>query len=131
MSKPTTIKEYIAGEDKEVQPRLKQMHALLRKVAPKATEKLAWGMPTLCLEGNLFHFAAFKNHMSLFPGGEVIKHFKKETVNYTTSKGTIQFPYEEKLPVALIARIAKFCVKRNLTEAKAKAAAKKAKTRKK
>lgn len=121
MKKPETIRNYIKSEPAEVQKYLKRMYAIVRKAAPKAaTEKLAWSMPTLCLEGNLLHFCAFNHHLSLFPGTDAIKHFEKDLKKFQTSKGTIQFPYEEALPVALITRIVKFCVKRNLANAKAK-----------
>jgi uncharacterized protein YdhG (YjbR/CyaY superfamily) len=120
-----TIKKYIAAEPASVQRFLRQIYRAVRKGAPKATEKLAWGMPTLFQEGNLLHFAAFKNHASLFPGSDAIVHFKKALSRFETSKGTIQFPFSEKLPVALITQIANYCVKRNV----AKAAARKAKSR--
>lgn len=125
MTPPKTIKQYIDNEPAPVQKILKQVHKAVRAGAPKATEKLAWGMPTLYLEGNLLHFAAFKNHASLFPGPDAISCFWKDLARFETSKGTIQFPYTEKLPVTLITRIARYCVKRNL----AKAAARKSKKR--
>jgi uncharacterized protein YdhG (YjbR/CyaY superfamily) len=87
-----TIRTYIANEPAPIQKVLKQIHKAARTGAPKATEKLAWGMPTLYLEGNLLHFAAFKNHASLFPGTDAIVFFKKDLARFTTSKGTIQFP---------------------------------------
>lgn len=131
MKTPETIREYIAEESPEVQKVLKKMWALARKAAPKATEKIAWGMPTLVLEGNLITFAAFKKHLSLFPGSEAMKHFEKELKGFTTSKGTIQFPYEDALPIGLITRVVKFCVRQNLAWAETKRSAKVASGRKK
>jgi len=124
MPKLENITTYIQSEPASIQKVLKQMRALVKKTVPKATEKLAWGMPTFYLEGNLLHFAAFKNHMSIFPGTDAITHFKKDLARFQTSKGTIQIPYEEKLPTALVAKIVKFCVKRNLSKAAAKKKAK-------
>lgn len=125
MKKTESIRDYIKNEPVAVQKVLKQMHALARKAAPKASDKLAWGMPTLYQEGNLIHFAAFKNHMSIFPGPDAIVHFKKDLSGLVTSKGTIQIPYGQKLPAGLVTKIVKFCVKRNLVKAKSKAAKKK------
>lgn len=114
MTTPLNTTAYIRNEPAHIQKILKRMRALIKKAAPKATEKLAWGMPTFCLEGNLLHFAAFKSHMSIFPGTDAIQHFKKELTRYQTSKGTIQIPYEETIPAGLVTKIVKFCVKRNL-----------------
>jgi uncharacterized protein YdhG (YjbR/CyaY superfamily) len=130
MSTPKTIDDYIRAEAAPIRKVLKQMRTLVRKHAPRATEKLAWGMPTLYLEGNLLHFAAFKNHMSLFPGPDAIRHFTPKLKRFTTSKGTIQMPYEEPIPTKLVTEIVKFCVRRNLAEARARKKKKAARKRK-
>ena len=118
---PGTIDSFIAEETPEIQKVLKKMRAIIRKAAPKATEKLAWDMPTFVLEGNLVTFCSFKKHISLFPGAEALAHFKKDIAKYETSKATVQFPYGEELPATLITKIVKFCIKNNLAAAKAKA----------
>lgn len=117
---PDNISAYIRNEPAPVRKVLKRMRSLVAKSAPRASEKLAWGMPTFYLEGNLLHFAAFKNHMSLFPGPDAIRHFKRELARYPTSKGTIQIPYTETISAALVAKIVAFCVRRNLAKTKAK-----------
>lgn len=117
MKNPETVSEYIANEPVAIRKVLRTMRALTRRAAPRATEKLAWGMPTLVLEGNLLHFAAFKNHLSLFPGKAAMQTFQKDLHRFQTSKGTIQFPYDQAIPVALVTRIVKFCVKQNLADA--------------
>lgn len=125
MKKEATIRAYIQSEPPQARAALKKMHALLRKAVPKAGEKLAWGMPTLTLGGNLFHFAAFKNHMSLFPGTKVVEKFRPRLGKFTTTKAAIHFPYGEPLPTALITAIAKHCVKLDQEKVKARAAKKK------
>lgn len=125
MAKDDPIRAYIASEPPAVQKELKALYGILKKAAPRSGEKLAWGMPTLHQEGNLVHFCAFKNHMSVFPGGGTIAEFKKELGALNTSKGTIQFVYGTKLPAALLTRIVKHNLKANLDKAKAKAARKK------
>ena len=120
MKIPENIDEYIKAASPEVRKILKKMRSIIRKSAPQAKEKIAWGMPTYHLEGNLVHFAAFKKHISLFPGSEPIRHFKKELLDYKTSKGTIQIPYDAAIPVALVSKIVKFCVRLNLVSAEAK-----------
>lgn len=129
-SEPKDIDSYIRNASKETQPHLKKLSSTIRKLVPKAGEKLAWGMPTFTLEGNLIHFAWFKNHVSVFPGSDAIAWFKKDLTKYQTSKGTLQIPLDQPVPVALVSRIVKFCVKRNLAMAAEKAAKKAAKKRK-
>jgi uncharacterized protein YdhG (YjbR/CyaY superfamily) len=55
----------------------------------------------------LVWFAAFSNHCSLFPKASVIDKFEKELKGYSTSKGTIHFPLDRPLPIALIKKLVK------------------------
>lgn len=121
MKEPKTISEYIASEPAPIRPELKELYKLLKRGAPDSGEKFAWGMPTLTHEGNLVHFCAFKNHMSVFPGPEALKKFKKELGKLQTSKGTIQFVYGSVLPGELLSRIVRFNLEQNLAKARAKA----------
>jgi uncharacterized protein YdhG (YjbR/CyaY superfamily) len=131
MKKPDSIRSFIVSETPEIRAELKKLYAVIKKAAPKATEKLAWQMPTFYQEGNLIHFCSFKNHMSLFPGAEAMRQFKAKMKGFVTSKGTMQIPYGTRLPSALIAQIVKFNIKGNLARAKAKAAKKSKKKNKK
>ena len=106
-----TIDEYIAQFPKETQKRLKQIRTTIRKAAPKAVEKISWSMPTFWQEENLIHFAVQKNHIGLYPGAEGVAAFAKELKGYKTSKGAIQLPHDEDLPLDLIARITRFRAK--------------------
>lgn len=109
-TKPTTISEYIASFPDGVQEQLNQMLECLRKAAPGATEGLKWGQPALSYEWILFQFAAFKNHISLYPTPSVIKALESELVDYETSSSTIQFPLDKPLPVSLINKVASYRV---------------------
>ena len=109
-TKPTTVAEYIDAAPKEGQRQLREIHGLLKKVAPKATEALKWGMPVFEEKRILFAFAAFKSHLNFMPTPAAMEPFKTELAKYTTGKGSIQFPYGEPLPKALITRIAKYRV---------------------
>lgn len=115
-----TIDEYIAGYPKEVQVLLEKMRAIIKKAAPKAVEKISYGIPTFTLEKNLVHFGGFKNHIGFYPGAAGVEAFKKELSAYTFSKGAIQFPTDKPLPSGLITQIVKFRVLQNLEKAKAK-----------
>jgi uncharacterized protein YdhG (YjbR/CyaY superfamily) len=116
----TTIDEYIAIFPKDVQKLLKQVRETIRKAAPKAEEKISYAMPTFALNGNLVHFAAFKNHIGFYPAPQGIEEFKKELAKYEGAKGSVQFPLDQPLPLGLIAKIVKYRVLMNQEKAKAK-----------
>lgn len=90
-ARPTTIAEYIRAAPKEAQKALREMHAILREAAPRATRGLKWGWPA---------------HLSFMPTPSAMKPFKKELAKYETGKGSIQVPYDKPLPKALIRKIA-------------------------
>jgi len=114
------IDEYIAGFSKQVQEILEKLRATIRKAAPGAEETINYAIPTFTLNGNLVHFAAFKNHIGFYPAPSGIEAFKKELSAYEGAKGSVQFPIDKPLPLSLVTKIVKFRVKENLERAKAK-----------
>jgi uncharacterized protein YdhG (YjbR/CyaY superfamily) len=118
-----TINDYIASFPKDVQKILESIRETVQKAAPEATEKISYGMPTFVLNGNLVHFAAFKNHIGFYPVPSGIEKFKKELSKYKGAKGSVQFPLDEPMPLELIRKIVKFRVKENLAKAKEKKSA--------
>ena len=119
--KAKNIDEYIADFPVDVQLLLQKVRMAIRKAAPKAEEAIKYQMPTFVLNGNLIHFAGYQNHIGLYPGSKPIEEFKDDLVKYRTSKGTVQLPLDKPIPTGLIGKITKFCVKRNLERAAAKA----------
>ncbi len=111
MKNDLSIDNYIKKLPEELQVLLLQMRLTIQVAAPKATESMSYGMPTFKLNGNLVHFAAFKNHIGFYPTPSAIIAFKKNLTKYKTSKGAIQFQYSEKLPLGLVSKIVKFRVK--------------------
>jgi uncharacterized protein YdhG (YjbR/CyaY superfamily) len=105
------VDAYIASFPEAIQRLLTALRHTVRKVAPDAIEKLSYKMPTYYQEGNLLYFAAFKDHVSIFPGVQAVIAFEKKTANYRTSKGTIQFPLDEPLPIKLIEEVVRYRVK--------------------
>ena len=118
-SSPTAIDEYIASFPPEVRARLSKVRARIRRHAPKAEERMSYGIPTFFLDGNLVHFAAFARHIGLYPGPSGIAAFEDVLSRYKSAKGSVQFPHDEPLPLGLIADIVKFRVAEN-TKPKAK-----------
>ncbi|HHT26547.1 MAG TPA: hypothetical protein GXZ82_04795 [Firmicutes bacterium] len=106
---PKTLDEYIAAQPEAVQPLLEQIRAAIRAALPDAQERISWRMPTYWQKHNIIHFAAFKDHISIYPGDEAIRHFAYRLIDYKTSKGTWQLPFDKPLPLDLIAEIAHWC----------------------
>ena len=118
---PQTVDEYIANYAPEVQKVLQKMRATIRKAAPKAEEEINYGVPTFTFSGGkLVHFGAAKKHLGFYPTPSAVEAFKEELAEYNGAKGSVQFPYDRPLPVALITKIVKFRVQENLKRAAAK-----------
>lgn len=120
-----TIDEYIATFPKETQEILNEVRAAIKESAPEAEEKISYQMPTFFLNGNLVHFAAYKNHIGFYPTPSGIEAFKKELSKYEGAKGSVQFPIEKPMPLKLISRIVKYRVAENMKKAEKKAIKKK------
>jgi uncharacterized protein YdhG (YjbR/CyaY superfamily) len=123
----SSIDEYIATFPDDIQKILEQVRATIKAAAPEAREKISYQMPTFDLEGNLIHFAAFKNHIGLYPTPSGTEEFKKELSIYKVAKGSIRLPIDKPMPLDLINKIVKFRVAENLQKAQAKAGRKKQK----
>jgi len=115
-----TIDEYIGGFPTEVQEILKKIRQTIHNAAPEAGEAISYQMPTFKMKGNLVHFAAFKNHIGLYPTPSGTERFRKELSSYETGKGSIRFPLDKPIPYDLIAKIVKFRVRENLEKAAAR-----------
>lgn len=109
-SKATTIDEYIAEFPETVQKQLEEIRALIKKTAPEAEEAIKYAIPTFILNGNLVHFAAFKNHIGLYPTPSGMVAFADELSKYKSGKGSAQFPLDEPMPFDLIEKIVEFRV---------------------
>jgi uncharacterized protein YdhG (YjbR/CyaY superfamily) len=108
------VDEYISAFPVDVQKKLGQIRAAIIKAAPDAEENIGYGIPTYKLNGNLVHFAGWKNHIGFYATSNGNEAFREELSGYKQSKGAVQFPIDKPLPTALIARIVKFRVKQNL-----------------
>lgn len=114
------IDKYIAQFPKETQQLLKQIRALVNQAAPEAEETIKYGMPTFVLNGNLVHFAGYKNHIGFYPIPTAIKAFEKELSIYKRGKGSVQFPLDKPLPLSLIKKIIAFRIAENLQKKESK-----------
>lgn len=113
MENSSSIEEYIANSPEEVRPILTEMRAFIKSLVPEAGEKIAYGIPTFTLNGNLVHFAGYKHHIGFYPGASGVENFKNVLDGYQLSRGTIQFPLDKPIPYDLIRRIVEFRVREN------------------
>ncbi len=113
VKKAENVDEYISVYPEKIRSRLQKLREIIKKAAPEATEKIAYGMPAYAYKGILIYFAAHTNHIGLYPYPSAMEKFRKEIAGYRTSKGTIQLSNDEPLPVSLISDIVKFRIGEN------------------
>jgi uncharacterized protein YdhG (YjbR/CyaY superfamily) len=112
-----TVDDYFARVPEPARSVLTKLRTTIRSVLPRdATEIISYQIPAVARDGVIVWYAAFADHVSLFPRGSVLTQFKDELTEFKISKGTVQFPLDKPLPVALIKRI----VKARLAEHEAK-----------
>jgi len=106
-----TIDEYIKKFEPKIQKTLNEIRNFIKNEVPQATEKISYGMPTFILNGNLIHFAAFKDHYSFFPSPSKNNTFEEELAPYRSGKGTLKFSIDKPIPWDIIKKIVQFRVK--------------------
>jgi uncharacterized protein YdhG (YjbR/CyaY superfamily) len=116
MAGPSSVEEYLAALPPERRVVVEELRRTINAAAPEATESIAYQMPALRSHGGQFlvSYAAFKKHYSLFPASDaVVNALGDELTPYLAGKGTIQFPADKPLPVALVERIVRVRVAEN------------------
>ena len=103
------VRAYLASRPAETRRRMRKIREIIRAAAPGAVESISYGIPTFKLDGRPFvYYAAFKHHVSLYPMTAAIRRaHADELTGYKMSTGTIQFPLDRPLPVALVKRLVK------------------------
>ncbi len=120
MKKAKDVNEYIAKAPREVRGMLKEIRAIIKSAAPKAEERISYGMPFYAYKGRVAYFRHWKAHIGLYVPTPVIEEHKSELKNYVTAKATVRFPLDKKLPVALIKKLIKARVEKNEEKGKKK-----------
>jgi len=111
--KSKTIDGYIKLFPKDIADRLKTVRKIVNKNAPEAIEVISYRMPAFKLNGILIYFAAYKDHLGIYPVTKSMGLTSAEIKKYKTGKGTLNFPNDEKLPTAFIERVIKNKTKEN------------------
>ena len=115
-----SIEAYIAAAEPKARPILKKIRRIVRNAAPDAAEIISYGMPAFRQNGVLLYFAAFKNHVGLYPPISGDRALEKALAPYRGAKGNLQFPLSAPIPYDLIERIAALRVKQDAAKAAAK-----------
>jgi uncharacterized protein YdhG (YjbR/CyaY superfamily) len=114
-AKPTTIDEYLAPLSAEKRAALERLRKTIKAAAPKAEECINYGLAAFRLDGRpLVAFGATANHCAFYPmSSATVAAHKGELKDYDTSKGTIRFPADKPLPVALVRKLVKARIAEN------------------
>lgn len=123
---PETVDAYIDQFQGSKRSSLESIRKTIKEAAPEAEEKMSWQMPTYVYHGNLVHFAAHTKHIGFYPGPGGIEAFKDRIAAYRWSKGAVQFPLDQAMPLELIAEIVGYRIAENRQEFEEKAKAKSA-----
>ena len=110
---PKNVDTYIDAAPREARAKLMQLRKIIKATAPKADERISYGMPYYAYKGRLAYFALAKAHIGLYIPTPVVAEHKEELKDYGTSKATVRFPLDKKLPVVLIKKLVKARMKEN------------------
>jgi len=116
-----SVDAYSAGLNPEGKAALEQVRLLAAKLIPNCTERMSYGMPGFDSNGIIFWFAVWKTHFGLYPKAKALEVLAPKLKNYKTSKGCVQFPAGQALPIKVISEIIKFRLKEHKEELAAKA----------
>ncbi len=108
-----TIADYIDAQPLAVQRRLRAVRKEVKKVVPKAEEGISYGIPAFSVNGKrFFYLAAWKEHIAVYPVTAGSEAFKKAVQRYRGTKSALHFRHDAPLPVAVMQRIIRVCLKR-------------------
>lgn len=125
MKTAASVDEYIAAAEPKLKKALSDIRKTIKSVAPKAEEVISYQIPGYKYHGMLVFFAGWKNHISLYPAPWGAEALKKEMSAYEGSKGTIKFPLDKPMPLALIKKMVKYRMEENEMKAALKKSIKK------
>lgn len=115
---PASIDEYIKGFSPQIQAILKRVRQAVRKAAPRSEELISYRMPAFRQNGILVYFAAFRNHIGLYPPVHGDANLAKAIAPYAGEKGNLRFPYDKPIPYDLISRITELRVEQDAAKTK-------------
>lgn len=121
MTSPATVDDYIARFPASVQAILQRVRATALQAVPEAEEAIRYGMPTLRLGcATIIHFAAFKNHIGLYPPPACAGGLARRLAQYRAGKGSLRFPLDRRIPYSLIREVVRLRRRAALARAQAR-----------
>ena len=115
---PESIDEYIGTFPKDIRSKLESIRKAVKEEAPDAKEVISYGMPAFKLNRVLVYFAAQRKHIGFYPTASGISAFEEELSQFKHSKGAVQFPIDEPVPLELVRKMVRFRVKEDMAKAK-------------
>jgi len=112
MGRARDVDAYISAAPRNLQGKLRQMRAAIREAAPEAEESISYMMPGYD-NGRVAWFGLMKAHIGLYLRPPIIKEHRKELSTYKTTKSTIHFPLDKRLPVGLIKKLVRARIEKN------------------
>ncbi len=114
-----SVDEYMAAAPKDVRPKLEQVRAAIREVAPDAVESISYGMPFYSykgeqgFKGRLVYFGLLKARIAVYMRPQDLEEHMSEVSKYMTTKSALQFPLDEAVPVRLIKELVRDAMRRH------------------
>ena len=115
---PESIDEYIGTFPKDIRSKLESIRRAVKEEAPDAKEVISYGMPAFKLNRVLVYFAAQRKHIGFYPTASGISAFEEELSQFKHSKGAVQFPIDEPVPLELVRKVVRFRVKEDMAKTK-------------
>lgn len=99
----SVIDDYLTHLEQPQKEALERIRSIVKDMLPDAEEVISYEMPAFKYKGQpVVYFAAFKDHLSLFPTSGPTDVLKDQLKDFVLSKGTIQFTVEHQLPESVI-----------------------------
>ena len=111
-----SVDAYISAAPEGVRPKLKEVRAAIREVAPMAAESISYGMPYYSYRGRLAWFGLHRAHIGLYLRPPVIEEHRRELAGYKVTKSAVHLSLDKKIPVTLIKKLVRARMKMNEAE---------------
>ena len=102
----SSVEEYINSQKSDVKAILLEILRVAKAAVPDSEEVISYKMPALKQEKCFFYFAAFKNHIGIYPPVKNNEILINELKPFSNEKGNLKFKLSEPIPFELIGRIA-------------------------
>lgn len=103
------IDDYLDSFPEDVKKILQLLRQTIVHELPQAKETISYNMPTYKIgDDSVIYFAGWKAHVSVYPFSTAMEAIPEAKGYAISGKGTIQFSYDQPLPISLIRSIIRF-----------------------